>query len=66
MTAPSPAWTVPEGYLLLSLGYCKGCGEPIAWALTRMDRRAPLDRDGTSHFATCPVAARFRRRTRKP
>jgi hypothetical protein len=59
-----PAWAIPEGYGFLGLGACRSCGQAIAWCLTRNDKRAPIDRDGTSHFATCPSADAWRRRHR--
>jgi hypothetical protein len=55
-------WAHPEGWVIINLARCQGCGQPIAWARTPAGRSAPLDRDGVSHFATCPEADRFRRR----
>lgn len=60
---PEP-FTVPEGWVFLGLGSCRSCGQAIAWALTRNDKRAPVNRDGSSHFATCPAADSWRRRHR--
>jgi hypothetical protein len=54
-------WTVPAGYVPVNIARCRGCGEPILWCLTPRDRRSPHDRDGTSHFVTCPDAQAFRR-----
>jgi hypothetical protein len=54
-------WHRPAAWAIVSLGRCRGCGAPIAWARTPAGRSAPLDRDGVSHFATCPEAERFRR-----
>jgi hypothetical protein len=62
--AQAEPFTIPEGYALLGLGACRSCGQAIAWCLTRNDKRAPIDRDGTSHFATCPSADAWRRRHR--
>lgn len=60
-------WIAPPGWELVGLGICRGCREPIAWSRTPAGRSAPLDRDGTSHFATCPEADRFRAgRAREP
>ena len=60
-------WSRPAGWLVVSVGRCRGCGAPISWARTPAGRSAPLDRDGTSHFATCPDADSFRRSlARKP
>jgi hypothetical protein len=60
---PEP-WSMPEGWSLLGLGICRSCGQAIAWCLTKRDKRAPVDRDGTPHFATCPSADAWRRRRR--
>lgn len=63
MTADElPEWTVPPGYVLDSLGHCRSCHAAIAWYITPTGKRAPVDRDGTSHFATCPDAQAWRRR----
>jgi hypothetical protein len=46
---------------------CRSCGAPIAWVVTAARKRAPMDPDGTPHFATCPHAAAWRRKaTRGP
>jgi hypothetical protein len=63
-TTPPPGWVAPDGYAFVNLGTCRGCDARIAWYMTRSGKRAPLDRDGASHFATCPNAERFRRSTR--
>ena len=55
-------WWRPATFEIVSVAKCRGCGGAIAWALTPSGRSAPLDRDGGSHFATCPDAERFRRR----
>jgi hypothetical protein len=41
---------------------CRSCGAPILWCVTLNDRNAPINADGTSHFATCPDADSWRRR----
>jgi len=60
---PEP-FSVPDGWLLLGLGVCRSCGTAIAWCQTPKGKRAPIDRDGTSHFATCPSADAWRHRRR--
>lgn len=55
-----PSWVDPESNI--DLGVCKGCGAQIAWALTKNGKRAPIDKAGTNHFATCPKAESFRRK----
>jgi hypothetical protein len=60
-------WHRPAGWAIVSVSVCRGCREPISWARTPAGRTAPLDRDGGSHFATCPEADRFRlARSRQP
>lgn len=54
-------WTVPTDYRPESIGRCRGCGALVLWCATPSGKRSPHDRDGVSHFATCPEAARFRR-----
>lgn len=44
---------------------CKGCGAVIYWILTKNKKRMPVDPDGTSHFATCPAAGKFRKDKKK-
>jgi hypothetical protein len=58
-------WSRPGGWEIVSVSRCRGCGQAIAWARTFAGRSAPLDRDGTNHFATCRDAELFRR-TRHP
>jgi hypothetical protein len=47
-------------------GICKGCGEGVVWIITKNGKRAPMnlkpneDNRPVSHFATCPMAKRFR------
>jgi hypothetical protein len=57
---PPPGWVIPEGYVYDGLADCRGCGQKMAWTMTPAKRRAPLNPDGTSHFANCPEADRFR------
>ncbi len=46
-------------------GTCKSCERPMIWAETMSGKVNPLDRVGTSHFATCPHAARHRKPQRE-
>lgn len=48
---------IPEG---TEPSRCKGCKALIYWIKTRADKNMPVDPDGTSHFATCPNANKFR------
>lgn len=53
-----PEPEAPEG----EPGECRSCHAPVLWRLTAKGKRAPFDQDGTSHFATCPDATRWRKR----
>lgn len=39
------------------------CRRSIYWIITPAGKRMPVDTDGTPHFATCPAASRFRRKS---
>lgn len=43
-------------------GWCSGCSAPVAWIITTKGKRMPVDPDGTSHFATCIHADKFRKK----
>jgi len=58
-------WTIPAGYTPTDTARCRGCREIVLWTITPRGRRMPIDRDGISHFATCPEATRFRSRSRR-
>lgn len=55
---------LPAGWDFSNHGECRSCHTKVTWA-TRMtatgQTRAPFNDDGTSHFATCPQAADWRR-----
>jgi hypothetical protein len=57
-------WKVPPWVQSLEVhaGPCRSCGARIRWAVTTKGARAPLNPDGTSHFATCPDADRWRKK----
>lgn len=59
-----PGWTVPDGYRPSSVGACRSCSAEILWTTTPAGKRSPLDRDGRSHFATCPQSDAWR--TKRP
>lgn len=40
---------------------CRACGVAITFEETKNGKLMPVDADGTSHFATCPQADRFRK-----
>jgi DNA-directed RNA polymerase subunit RPC12/RpoP len=40
---------------------CRGCGAEIRFEPTTKGKLMPVDADGTSHFATCPQAERFKK-----
>ena len=59
---PPFGWTLPAGHEFDNLGKCRSCGADIAWCFTRAGKRAPVNPDGTSHFATCPQAETWRKK----
>lgn|GEM_PF-6131839 len=61
MTQMPPGQVVPDGYAFQGMSRCRSCPAAIAWCLTKASKRAPLNLDGTSHFADCPGAANHRR-----
>lgn len=42
---------------------CRGCKASVYWIVTKAGKRMPVDADGTCHFATCPMAGKFRKKT---
>ena len=44
---------------------CNGCEEMIHWIKMPSGKMMPVNHDGTSHFATCPKAAEFRKSREK-
>lgn len=56
---------LPEGWRLgvrNFRGSCRSCSAEILWAThEKTGRRSPFDLAGTSHFASCPEAAKWRR-----
>lgn len=55
-----PSWAHTPEYPRIA--HCNSCQAPMLWVVTKLGNRAPLNQDGTSHFATCPDAARHRRK----
>ena len=58
----SAGWQVPEGWRFENLGQCRTCYTDVAWCWTKAGNRAPVEKDGTPHFARCPQADQHRRR----
>jgi hypothetical protein len=54
-------WHRPASWTMVNVGRCRACGAAIAWCKTPAGRAAPLDRDGSSHYATCTDVVYFRR-----
>jgi hypothetical protein len=55
-------WTIPEGYNNAGeVTKCRSCKAEIRWTVSKRGKFAPLNRDGTSHFANCPQAATWRK-----
>jgi len=42
---------------------CSGCRAKIYWIKTDNNKNMPIDPDGVSHFATCPAAVKFRKKS---
>jgi len=40
---------------------CRSCGAEVWWIRTFAGKMMPVNRDGTSHFSTCPQAAKWRK-----
>lgn len=53
-------YVLPDG-TVGDLGTCRACGAPMVWIITKKGKKSPMNKDGTSHFGTCPAADRFRR-----
>lgn len=59
-------WVLPDWAAVPDPGTrasaCRSCAAPVLWVDTYGGKRAPLNADGTSHFATCPQADQWRRK----
>jgi len=58
-------WVIPDWAIYLgdSPSHCRSCGAKMLWVESVKNQRpAPINPDGTSHFATCPQADRWRKR----
>lgn len=59
MTERQPIkFVIPEG---TTPANCRSCGARVFWIKTVAGKNMPVDPDGTSHFATCPNAAKHRK-----
>lgn len=58
----TPAFAVPIGWTAGDIGECRSCHARVMWCTTPNGKRAPIDPDGKSHFATCPQADSWRKR----
>lgn len=56
---PAVTFPIPPG---TSSSPCRGCGAAIYWIRTAKGSAMPVNRDGTSHFGTCPKAGSFSRK----
>lgn len=60
MTYTLPGWADPT--IAPEPARCRSCGDEIGWVVSHVSRRkAPINPDGTSHFATCPQADKWRK-----
>lgn len=53
-----PLFEIPAGATSTP---CRSCGAPVYWVTTRRGKKMPVNADGTSHFASCPQAGKWRR-----
>ena len=60
LTPSDTIWAVPLGWTADNEGHCRSCGAAVLWCVTPAGKKAPIDRDGKSHFATCPDADKWR------
>jgi hypothetical protein len=56
------SWAVPLGWTAGDVGRCRSCHAPVMWCVTPAGKKAPINADGISHFATCPDRDQWRRR----
>lgn len=63
--ASFPGWAIPQGWRPLNVASCRSCRAEVMWCDTKSHKRSPINRDGASHFATCPQAESWRRPTGK-
>lgn len=57
--------TNPHVRKFVSHGHCKGCSVAIVWVEHKNGKLVPYTLDGVNHFATCPVAAQFKKKKGK-
>lgn len=62
MSDDQHGWIIPLGMTAGDVGRCRSCRAEVMWVTTAAGKRMPIDRDGTSHFATCPDAKDWRRK----
>ncbi len=59
---------VQQGYRFLERGICDGCGASIEWWRTPLKRQMPMNRmqspddPAISHWATCCVPKKFKKK----
>jgi hypothetical protein len=54
------------GYQFIHSRKCRGCPALVYWWETVAGKPSPHNRDGVSHFATCPAQASFRKSKGEP
>jgi len=55
-----PPWAIAPS-AAIDTRQCRSCGARIAWLRTTAGKLAPVNPDGTSHFATCPQSDSWRK-----
>lgn len=54
-----PSWAIYLGDMPTT---CRSCSAVVLWIESKAKaKRAPINPDGTSHFATCPDAEKWRK-----
>ena len=61
VVTPGGTWIVPLGWTADNEAHCRSCGAEVLWCITPAGKKAPINRDGTSHFSNCPQAADWRK-----
>lgn len=65
MTDDGADWVIPPGWHADTIppSRCRSCGAPVIFHCSDAHhKKAPFERDGTPHFATCPQAGAWRKK----
>jgi len=56
-------YVLPDGRVG-ELGTCRSCGAEVVWVVMPSGKRPPFNKDGVSHFATCPQSTSWKGKAR--